>query len=141
VRYDLHAFVVFFLCYKIHNMNKKALPSILMESVLISNTTELNPREAAIRSAIQEFPKLLCNHKVHYRIHKSPSPVPILSQINQDHTTPSHFSKIDFNIVLPPTFRFSCWAFSRNPVYIYLLPSSVLHAPAHLILLDRISPC
>jgi hypothetical protein len=34
---------------------------------------------------------------------QKPSLVPILSQINQIHTIPSYLSKIDFNIVHPPT--------------------------------------
>jgi hypothetical protein len=79
-----------------------------METVLYEKEDnllmEVSPSsEAANCAATQELPSILWNPNVHYHVHKSPTLVPILSQIDQVHTIPSYLSKIYFNIVQPPT--------------------------------------
>jgi hypothetical protein len=58
--------------------------------------------EVFIRSGVQEFPKILWNPRVYYRVRKSPPLVPILSQFIPVHTIPPYLSRIHFNIILRP---------------------------------------
>jgi hypothetical protein len=53
---------------------------------------ELSALEAASRSATQEFPNILCNPKVYYRVHNSPLLVSILTEVSPVHTTPYYLS-------------------------------------------------
>ena len=105
---------------------------------------EQSPSCTAYRfSASQEILRILRNPKVHYRSHKCPPPVPILSQLDQVHTPTSHFLKILLNIILSSTPGSPKWSISfsfpyQNPVYASSLPHT-RYMPAHLILLDFIT--
>ena len=84
-------------------------------------------------AANQEIPRILWNPKIHYRTHKRPPPVPILSQIHPVPTTPSNFLKIHLNIILPSTSWSPQWSLSirflhQKPCAQLSLPSYVPHA-------------
>ena len=78
-------------------------------------------------SSSQKIPHNLWKPNVHYRIHNSLPPVPILTQLNKAHVLPSVFCRTHFNIIFPPTARFSEWSLllrfpQQNPVCTYPLP-------------------
>jgi hypothetical protein len=57
-------------------------------------------------SASLEIPWLSWNMKIYY-VQKSLLLVAMLRQMNSDHNSPSHFSKIHYNIILPSKPRSS----------------------------------
>jgi hypothetical protein len=77
------------------------------------------------------------NPNVHYRIHKSPPPFPILSQTNPVHAPHPTSLKININMILPSTTRSSKWPLflgfvHQNPVCTSPVPHTChIPRPSH----------
>jgi len=93
--------------------------------------------ETSNHSAIQDIRSLLCDVKFHYRGHKCPQMVPILSHMHPVHTFPSYFPNIHSNIIFPSTPCSSMWSlpskfYDQSFVYVsHLSHTCYMPRPSH----------
>jgi hypothetical protein len=127
------------LCF--HSVQNSIFSRLLFRNITHSLMELSLSREAANCAATRELPSILWNPKVRYRVHKSPPLVPILSQFDPIHTTPTYLFKVHFNIFAHLHFGLpSCLfpsGFPTNILCIHIFqPSCYIPCPSHPPWLD-----
>jgi len=85
-----------FLLYEYITMHG---PQNIKSTYLLTYSMHQSPSLEANRfQLVKKFPIFLWNPKLHYRIHKCPPSVPLLSLIDPIHAPTSHLLKIHLNI-------------------------------------------
>ena len=100
--------------------------TLLVTYLLTYSMVQSPSWEANWFAASQEILRISRNPKVHYRTHKRPPPVSILSQPNPVHIPTSYLLEIHPNIIHPSTTRSPQWSLSlrfphQDPIHPPLL--------------------
>jgi hypothetical protein len=107
------------------SQRKRSFPQVHIAKEL-SNSMVLSSSWEAASCAANQFPNILRNPKLQYRLHNSPPLVLFLSQMNPVHITPSYVSEIQLRLGLPSGLFPS--GFPTKIIYAFLSSPCVLHA-------------
>jgi hypothetical protein len=75
--------------------------------ITVTPRNTVRPEKLPCPQLVKKFPSCFRDPKVHYRIHKCPPTVPVLSQTDLVHASTSHFLEIHLNIIFLNTPRSS----------------------------------
>jgi hypothetical protein len=128
------------LWFRAYSIKPKVKEKYSITVVSIAPVVYINLFEKLIVTQLfKKIPAFLWNPKVHCRVHTSPPPDPILSQLNPVRPIDPYLPKVHFNVMLSPTPKSSQWSLpfeSPNQELLNISPSMRAICPAHLIFLD-----